>query len=66
MLAGGRNRLVAEAYVHAVKGGSPKSFDALEVCFYCALCTGNILEWLTRGEVNRAVSQEKMARIWLC
>ncbi|BDA43327.1 probable glycerol-3-phosphate dehydrogenase [NAD(+)], cytoplasmic at C-terminar half [Coccomyxa sp. Obi] len=27
---GGRNRLVAEAYVHAYQSGSPKSFDTLE------------------------------------
>ncbi|EIE22345.1 hypothetical protein COCSUDRAFT_42677 [Coccomyxa subellipsoidea C-169] len=27
---GGRNRLVAEAYVRAYQGGSPKSFDTLE------------------------------------
>jgi hypothetical protein len=29
--AGGRNRKVAEAYVHAYQCGNPKSFDVLEV-----------------------------------
>ncbi len=76
LVVGGRNRRVAEAYVHAYQSGSPKSFDILEVsgvrplhgevCTTCAeyqqARTAEVLKWVSLVFAGRAAGRPEAAR----